>query len=164
MSSQSKNQKKISVPCESLLNAAKQKKRRSKLFFNDNTSKPSKTTLKCEFSDIACNILDKFNNCSEMQSKELSLKVIDALFESKDKFKLNLQHTSKRCDLLDDLLSDIEKEDGDLQCKSQPMFNSIQELRTKVKKMNFSQRFKTTADTDSIFESFAVKRNKNCSP
>ena len=51
MSSQSKNQKKISVPCESLLNAAKQKKRRSKLFFNDNTSKPSKTTLKCEFSD-----------------------------------------------------------------------------------------------------------------
>ena len=162
MSSQSKNQKKISVPCESLLNAAKQKKRRSKLFFNDNTSKPSKTTLKCEFSDIACNILDKFKNCSEMQSKELSLKVIDALFESKDKFKLNLQHTSKRCDLLDDLLSDIEKED-DIQCKSQPF--SIQQLRTKVKKMNFSQRFQKQDDnTQSIFDSFAVKRNKNFAP
>ena len=161
MSSQSKNQKKISVPCESLLHAAKLKKRRSKLF-NDPTSKTSKATLNCEISGIACNILDKLQNCSEMQSKELSLKVIDALFESKDKFKLNLQHSSKRCDLLTDLLSDIEKED-DIQCKSQPF--SIQQLRTKVKKMNFSQRFKKQDDnTQSIFDSFAVKRNKNFAP
>lgn len=161
MSSQSKNQKKISVPCERLLNAEKVKKRRSKLFFNDSTSKPSKEPVKSvNIADIACNILDKLQSCSEIHSKELSLKVIDDLFESKDKCKLNLQHSTKRCDLLDDVLSDIEKEDIDLQCKSQPMINSIQQLRTKVKKMHFSQRFKNIAENESIFDDFLVKRTK----
>ena len=56
--------------------------------------------------------------------------------------------------MLNQLLNDLDKNEDEMKCKSQPV-NPFVTLRSKVKRVDFSQRF---GDGDNMIDGFQYKR------
>lgn len=159
-------QKKISVPCEKLLQKDKVKKRKSKLFANKENQVSSKESNNIYSDIIRGNIFDQLsqgtqisfceNQCTDSFSN-LSFMEEDPCKDKKKFFQEDIESS-----LLNNVLNDLETEGDDYQCRSQPIVaNLLSVLRTKQKKLDFSQRFTQEMRTPNEgWEFFQSKRSK----
>lgn len=159
-------QKKISVPCEKLLQKDKVKKRKSKLFSSKENQVSSKGSTKIYSDIIRGNIFDQLSQTSQISFCEnqytdsftnLSFMEEDLCKDKKKIYKEDIESS-----LLNNVLNDLETEGDDYQCRSQPIVaNLLSVLRTKQKKLDFSQRFTQEMGTPNEgWEFFQSKRSK----
>lgn len=153
--------KKISVPCEKHLQKERIKKRKSKMFNHskENDESFEDEPIKGKFESLVKSDLFSQYNCQSQVSLGCS-QLADGAFsfcedDSKCKFNGNLDD----CGILNEIMNQLDE--GELKCKSQPVTcNMISFLKSKAKKMDFSQRFRGEENYDLGWEGFQPKRNK----
>lgn len=171
-------QKKISVPCEKHLQNERIKKRKSKMFAQHDNNADSSFSIenseeKTEKFDniVKQNLFPPFSSNSQLSfcGYELTNSRSVSKFEENSNQKGGdiLSQISFGCDennnsVLTNLLNDLDKDENEFKIKSQLINNNILlSLRTKAKKLDFSQRFENCYDEHSFkFEGFQFKRNK----
>lgn len=171
-------QKKISVPCERLLQNERIKKRKSKMFAHNDTNTDSSFSLEKneEISEKFDNIVkphlflpvssnSQFSFCGQQLTNSGSVSKFEENSNQKGGdilSQISFGYDENNNSILSNLLNDLDKDENEFQIKSQPINNNILlSLKTKAKKMDFSQRFQNCYDDHSFkFEGFQFKRNK----
>ena len=153
-------QKKISVPCEKHLQNEKIKKRRSKMFIQGNNTTDSSFSLdtsgevnpNCD-GIIRQDLFSDYNSQVSFGGNQKNDVGPVSIFDTIGQDSVCIMNLNKD-NMLNQLLIDLDKNDEDMKSKSQPV-NPFVALRSKAKRMDFSQRF-----GDGGIDGFQYKRTK----
>lgn len=158
-------QKKISVPCEKHLQNEKIKKRRSKMFIQANNTTDSSLSLDTSGEvnpnydgiirqDLFSDYNSQVSFCGAQRNDVGPVSIFDNIGVNIDTACIMNGTTSDH--ILSQILIDLDKNEDDVKCKSQPV-NQFVALRSKAKRMDFSQRF---GDAGNRIDGFRYKRTK----